>query len=156
MSEFSSAINNTPNERGKKCFMSLCLIFSIIFFLVGVCAIIGSIFIKAEADNFIQNGVKIEATILSIEEHGSGEDRYWEVFVEYEINGIEYTNKINHYSSKMYEGQNIQIRYLTDNPNEIVYAEKEYSLFWWFLIGGIISFAVSTILLFVFLHKHKM
>ena len=155
MSEFSSAINKTPNEGGKKAFMSLCLIFSVIFFLVGLCAIIGSFFIRADANEFIKTGIKIEAAILSIEEHGLGEDKHWEIFVEYEIDGIKYTNKLDQYSSKMYEGQNIQIRYLPDNPNKIAYSENEYVLFWAFLIGGLISIVISIILFLIYFQKHR-
>jgi hypothetical protein len=136
---------------------NLILIFyCILFFLAGAGAIIAGFVIRADVDEFIENGVKIDATIIAIETRGKGEDQHTDVFVKYEIDGVEYEAELNRYSSnKMKVGQTVPIRYAPDDPNIIAYADDEYVGFRVFVVGGIIAISISVIFLIVFICKAR-
>jgi len=114
----------------------------ILCFLGGIGTTIGVFYSRARANDFINNGVKIDATIFLIEITGAGEDTRGHAYVIYTINGMTYRTELNRYSSKMYEGQVVPIRYMPNNPNIIAYAENEY-------LGVILCIVASVVLLLV-------
>ena len=131
----------------------LVMLFCIMFFIVGIGSIIGSFFIYSNTDNFIKNGILVDAKIYSIEYHGKDEDASYVCYVEYTIDGTLYQNQLDRYNSNMREGQTIQIRYLPNNPNKIAYAKNEYIGFWASLIGGIVAVLISAFSFFLFSRK---
>lgn len=126
--------------------LKICELITLAF---GIAFLISSIFIYVHGNNFIKNGEETTATIVSIISTGSSEDSHAYVKVEYYIDGIKYFNELNAYHSGMKEGQLITIKYLPNNPNEIIYAENEYLLFWVFFGVGLAFTITSIILVFV-------
>lgn len=47
-----------------------------------------------------------------------------QVFVSYNVNGVEYSSELNAYNSDFYNGQEIEIYYDEDNPENIAYADS--------------------------------
>ncbi|MDD4000263.1 MAG: DUF3592 domain-containing protein [Bacilli bacterium] len=114
------------------------LIFSIVF-------IFSSIFIFFETKNTFEDSGVTEAKIISIKSEGSGEEKMYEVLVEYSVNNQKYQNRINFYKSSFKKGDIISIRYNTQNPNNIIYAENIYFLPICFLAIGLIAFVISAL-----------
>lgn len=133
----------------KKSTIILCIILSVIFFLGGIGALVGSYFTRVRADDFMNNGIKIDATIVSIVTSGLGEDEHSNAFVTYEVNGIIYKTELDRYSDEMQEGQTIPIRYMPDNPNKIAYGKNEYFESWMFIMASAICIAVSVIMIII-------
>lgn len=98
-----------------------------VFLLVSVVFIIVGISLIGREKKFEKKGVKTEAVIVDIQKNRvrkrtANGYRYrdeHEVYVEYSVDGIEYTEKLGSYNSKMKVGDEIDIYYLEDDPTDI-------------------------------------
>lgn len=80
--------------------------------------------------------IKITGKITDIEVERHGDSDSHEVYVEYEIDGQEYEEKLSYYSSSIRVGQEITLYYEEGNP-EKVYAEGEEGFLKIFKVIGI-------------------
>jgi len=91
----------------------------IVFFIIGLVFFVLGIFLCK--DVFNSNGkVDTVATITNIYTHrdSDGDTRH-DVWVAYNVNGIEYQGKLNTYMATYYEGKQIDIYYYEDNIDRI-------------------------------------
>jgi len=59
----------------------------------------------------------VQATITEIETEGTGEDTVYTVYVDYTVDGVDYTHvALNGYSSDMREGDIIEVKYDLNDP----------------------------------------
>ncbi len=102
----------------------------------------------------VANGTKkhinVEAVISRIETPINSDDDHHVTYVKYQVNGIEYENKLGYYSSNFSVGDHLTIYYFEGNPNKIGYAKGNNiilivfcSLGGAFFLGGVITLAVS-------------
>lgn len=89
-----------------------------LFFVIGLFfLIVGTFLTIHELD---QTGkITTTGTITSIRVHHNTNGDDYDVFVAYNVDGKSYENIINFYSSTYREGQEIEIYYMEDNPNQI-------------------------------------
>jgi hypothetical protein len=107
-----------------------------VFFITGICLLIVS------AVRY-SGGERVTAVIRSIERIEMATDTEYNVYVDYEYNGEEFTDVcLGYYSSSMYQGKEINIYVDSDNPYSI---SSPYILL---IIGGIFG-GIGLILMFV-------
>ena len=123
----------------------------IIFFLISVGLLLTGLFLAHRSDGFVNNGVKVQATITDINVDRTGNSNSYHVYVEYEVDGKTYNNELGTYYSGMAEGQTIDIYYLTSNPNRIeqVSSSQTVSTVLYCVSGGL--FLVSGIFVYQFI-----
>jgi hypothetical protein len=68
--------------------------------------------------NFRKNAIETTATISRIT--SSSDDTDHTAYIEYQVNGRTYNDRLSYYSSGLYEGKKIKIYYDPDNPSQIV------------------------------------
>lgn len=98
-----------------------------VFLLISVVFIIVGFSLIGREKKFEEKGIKTEAVIVDIQKNRvkkrkANGYRYkyeHEVYVEYSVNGIEYTEELGSYNSKMKVGDEIDIYYLEDDPTDI-------------------------------------
>ncbi len=95
-----------------------------IFAFIGVVFMIVGFIMKAEDARFKETALETTAVITDIEAYtrrdSEGKKRTdYDVYVEYTIQGQTIREKINSYSSSMYEGQTITVLYSPDNPFDV-------------------------------------
>lgn len=89
------------------------VLFGIVFIVAGL---LGLVFVI----RFRNNATKVEATIVNIiTTETNDDDTSHTVIVSYNINGTEYINELNSYSSSMRRGKTTTIYVNKDNPNSI-------------------------------------
>lgn len=137
---------------GKTKIFSIC---SKIFLVVGIMFLIVSVFLYIKTNNFINNGEETTGTIVSLTKEGKKGNEVYNVTVEYIIDNIKYNNELNYYDSRMYEGQTISIRFLSNNPNKIMYGDNEFNLFWIIFGCGIGVSLLGSIFLFLLKNERK-
>lgn len=116
-----------------------------IFITIGtIFIVIGIVLFVTLSDS--DNKAETMAVITDIVYRGSeGENRNYDVIVEYEIDGKEYTSHLNVYSSSFYEGKEIEISYDINNPHR-VYAKFSYGMFMLVFSGiGSVFFIIGAI-----------
>ncbi len=92
-----------PNKK----YFSISILFIILGIVLTICInVLINITTIPEDDR-----VYVDAVIKNIEEHYTGEDTDYEVYVEYYINNKKYNEKLDFYSSNMFEGQELKIYY---------------------------------------------
>jgi len=91
----------------------------IVCFLASIGLLIGGIFYSKSNNNFIDNGIKTQATITDIQFTRTGNSTNYYVLVEYGVDGVTYHNELGTYYAGMSEGQVIDIWYLKTDPNKI-------------------------------------
>ncbi|MDY3792131.1 MAG: DUF3592 domain-containing protein [Oscillospiraceae bacterium] len=95
----------------------------VIFFLFGVVFLIVPIVSVAGWEDFKKDAVPVTATISDIRTHTSrssnGKRRtYHDVYVEYEYEGESYYEELDHYSSGMREGDEVEMLIDPNNPSK--------------------------------------
>ena len=91
----------------------------IIFANLGIIIIIVGVIVKNTIYNY-DNKIEITGIITEISYHRDIDDnREYDVYVSYTVEGKKYETKLNGYSSNFYEGKEIKIYYDKDNPNKI-------------------------------------
>lgn len=109
----------------------------LIFSLVGIIFLCVSIFLFTSSARFLAASTPVEGTIERI----SGQ----QVFVSYQVEGEEYSSRLNFYSSAMRTGEPIQLYYDNGNP-AVVRTPSSQFLNWIFLAVGILLAAVGLLL----------
>lgn len=91
----------------------------IIFANLGIIIIIVGVIVKNTIYNY-DNKIETTGIITEISYHRDIDDnREYDVYVSYTVEGKKYETKLNGYSSNFYEGKEIKIYYDKDNPNKI-------------------------------------
>ncbi len=91
----------------------------IIFASIGGLFFIIGLFVMYNIFSSYENVIDTKGTIVRIESYGSGDDKSYDVYVSYVVDGEEQISKLNAYSSSYYEGKEIEMYYDKDNPNKI-------------------------------------
>ena len=104
---------------------SVCFLMGIIYAIVGIIFLIIGITISVHNNNFLNSAQKTNAVISKIEKEyyndSDGERKTkHSVCVKYEINGKQYEELLDYYSSDMREGDTIIINYSPDDPSKII------------------------------------
>ncbi len=104
---------------------SVSFLMGIIYAIVGIIFLIVGIAISVHNNNFLKNAQQTNAVISRVEKEyykDSDGDRKTKhnVWVKYEINGKQYEELLDYYSSNMREGDTIIINYSPDDPSEII------------------------------------
>lgn len=104
---------------------SVSFLMGIIYAAVGIIFLIVGLTISAHNKEFLKNSQQTNAVISQIEKeyyNDSDGDRKTKhsVWVKYEINGKQYEELLDYYSSDMQEGDTIIINYSPDDPSEII------------------------------------
>lgn len=120
----------------------------ILFFGIGLIFLIIGIIICINVFNY-KDKIDTTGVITDITYYSDRDgDRNYNVYVKYEVNGIEYESQLNGYSSNFYEGKEIEIYYEKDNPRKI--GVKSIDLIFLMFPGfGIIFSCIGGIGLFV-------
>lgn len=104
---------------------SVCFLMGIIYAIVGIIFLIVGITVSVHNNNFLKTAQQTNAVISQIEKeyyndsHGDRKARH-SVRVKYEIDGKQYEELLNYYSSDMREGDTIIINYSPDDPSKII------------------------------------
>lgn len=98
------------------------ILFGLVFFLIGVCMIIGGIVSYASEKSFRANAETTTAVITDIETYrtrsnGKTRTRH-DVYIEYEVDGQRYDRELNHYTAGMHVGQHVEVYYNPDDPGD--------------------------------------
>ena len=104
---------------------SVCFLMGIIYAIVGIIFLIVGITISVHNNNFLMNAQQTNAVISRIEKEyyydSDGERKAkHSAWVKYEINGRQYEELLDYYSSDMHEGDTIIINYSPDDPSKII------------------------------------
>lgn len=91
----------------------------IIFAGIGIIFILVGIVLCINTFNY-DNKIYTTGTITDISSHRNyNGHRSHDVYVSYNVNGVEYESRLGSYSSGFYEGKEIEIYYDKDNPRKI-------------------------------------
>lgn len=104
---------------------SVSFLMGIIYAIVGIIFLIVGIIISVHNNNFLKNAQQTNAVISRIEKEyyydSDGERKAkHSAWVKYEINGKQYEELLDYYSSDMREGYTIIINYSPDDPSKII------------------------------------
>ena len=124
-------------------------LFGIIFSVVGLIFFIAGIAMTSYDTNFKKDALETTAVISSIETYRDSDgDTSHKVYVKYTVDGKEYEERLNYYSSGMRMGNEIQIYYKPEQPNRIL-GKSEFSFPG--LIFSLMGFICAAIgLVFIF------
>ena len=127
----------------------------IIFASIGAIFVVVGLFAFGYITNY-KNKVDTVGTITEISTYHSNNknNREYEVYVSYNVDGKEYESKLNSYSSSFYEGKEINIYYDKDNPNKICVKSLDL-LFLIFPGVGLIFLTIGGIGILVKINKRK-
>lgn len=129
-----------------------------IFLFTGICMLIGGIAAFIFNQNFKQGAREVEGVITDIKTHYDMDgDSHRDVWVTYTVDGREYTEEINFYSSSMYEGKEIELLVDMMYPTRI--QSTSGSLFLVLMLGGmglIFALAGSCVMLVPLRKKENM
>lgn len=135
------------------------IIFLIVFLLIilfnGFQMVTLGLEVKNNSDEFEANSIKTQAIITKIKSsyvYDSDGDRRktHDVYVEFTVDGVQYSGELNTYNINMQEGEETTIYYNPDNPNEFRGATSKWSNV--SMIVNIISgffFSVVVIIFFI-------
>lgn len=94
----------------------------VIFFLFGVIFVIIAAANIAGWEEFRKDAVSVNATITDIDTHterrGKKKKTYHDVFVEYEYEGVTYSDELDYYTSGMREGDDVEIYVDPERPSD--------------------------------------
>ncbi len=113
----------TMNKKNLKYVFVILLAGIIAFLAAGVTSLI-------REENYVKNGVKVDdAVIKEIKRDvSSDEDNViYNVFVEFKVNNVKHTGKLDFYESGMKEGAKITLYYMPDNPDDFSYGKVNYT-----------------------------
>lgn len=127
-------------------------IISILFSIIGIVIVGTGIYFQIANANFMKTAIKTDAVIESITSHlDSDNDRVYDVYVSYQIEGEVYGGELNSWNNKMYEGKTVSVYYNPANPADFKDSSANYI---GFLVIGLGSlFAIIGIGFFVTLVK---
>lgn len=165
---------NNSVIKGKKTKYIIILIIGILFLLLGLYYVINQ-------HKYIENGVKVEATVENILTPPNKNDDYYEIEIEhyrdllrdyksrkiineysnvaiiisYEYNGTEYLKELGYFSDNYRIGQVLFIYLNKNNPKDFI-SEKEdmFSMYASIILGFVLTF-VSVVVLFTMAHNQK-
>lgn len=142
------------------------IVFLVMFIGVALFSFMNTMMIESEinesTNEFQKNAIKTEAIITDIQSSFYYDDegnkkKIMDVYVEFEVNGVEYSGKMNTYSISMKEGQKTTIYYNPDDPSDFRGATPTGLNVSRVMNFGfeIISFMAIIILVIVLLKKRK-
>ena len=79
------------------------ILLGIIFSVVGIAIICAGLFFRSLTNEFEENSEATTATIIRIDEDYHGDSKDHKVYVEFEVDGIRYSGKLDLYHSGMKE-----------------------------------------------------
>lgn len=121
---------------------------SVLIFIFSLFMIAAGVFITIKQSYYGKNGIKTEAVITKIEREYSGygdDNETMNVYVEFYVDGVKYSGKLDTYIFSMKEGKKVKIYYLEDDPSDFTYAEDKFLLPLVFFITGALSLCVAMI-----------
>ena len=117
---------------------------AILLVLLGTASIaLGLMFFMNEA-SIKSEGVEIAAVITNIEADNSEDNTKYKVYVQYIVNAKVYTQTLSYWDASMSAGQEINIYYNPNNPNELITNKSNYVLLLFPLLG-IIAIVVGIL-----------
>lgn len=120
-----------------------------IFIFVGLCFFIISLSFFIYQQQFIKNGEKTIGTIIQLDYYKTNNNHIdYLVIVEYIVNNQQYKTRLNSYNSTMYEGQQIELYYLSNNPHKIL--TNNILLILIFFIVSLVLFTIAFFIEFKF------
>ena len=124
------------------------------FTIIGALFVITGIIMFGTVFNY-KNKVNTTGTIAKISSYmDNNQEKSYEVYVSYTVEGKEYKSKINGYSSSFYEGKTIDIYYDKNNPNKIGVKSLD-SLFLIFPVNGLIFLIIGGTGILLKINKRK-
>lgn len=124
-------------------------LFGIMFSAIGLIFLIVGMSMVLYNINFKRNALETTAVISSIERYrdSDGDTRHT-VYVKYTIDGKQYEERLNYYSSGMNTGKEVPIYYNPEKPNRIL-AKSSYSFFiFFFPLLGLIFAVIGFVFIF--------
>ena len=94
------------------------ILLGIIFSVVGIVIICAGLFFRSLTNEFEENSEATTATIIRIDEDYHGDSKDHKVYVEFEVDGIRYSGKLDLYHSGMKEGDDVTVYYNKSDPND--------------------------------------
>ena len=91
-----------------------------IFTFIGLVILLIGIGLSVHNYNFMKTTKETTAVIEEIRVYHHRDNSSYDVYISYFVEGKEYYNRLNYYSSNMYKGKEITIHYDQNNPNHIV------------------------------------
>ena len=100
----------------------------IIFFTIGLCIMIGSLYACKINEEFKENAMETTATVIDVVELKVNDDMEYRVKYKYKVNGLEYESQETT-NIKKQKGQNEIVYYDRVNPENMKLDITNYSLF---------------------------
>lgn len=115
--------SNNENDSGNAVHNNKTNIVAILLIIIGAGILLFGLIYYISEKSFELNTQRTTAKIIKIEKYydnsrGSGLYLCIDVYVEFYVDGKQYTGKLNYYVKGMYEGQEIEICYDENNPND--------------------------------------
>ena len=124
------------------------------FTIIGALFVIIGMIMFGTVFNY-KNKVNTTGTIAKISSYmDNNQEKSYEVYVSYTVEGKEYKSKINGYSSSFYEGKTIDIYYDKNNPNKIGVKSLD-SLFLIFPVNWLIFLIIGGTGILLKINKRK-
>ena len=98
------------------------------------------------------NWIKYEATITSITSHGNGEDKYYDVYVCYTIEGQYYNVELNTYESGFKVGENVKVFI---NPLDYTRVVLDTKIFYLLFLGFSVGFIIGVLIAYGITIKNR-
>lgn len=130
-------------------------IVGILFTFIALISLAVVIYFIDSNNKFLKNGKETVGIISRIEKEYDGDDVDNTVYVKYHIYDDEYENRINSYSSDMYEGKKISLIYDINNPNHVK-AKFETKIVYIFLILPLIFGIIGLIFVILMIKRNKL
>ena len=110
--------------------------------------IAAGIFIIVKQSYYVKNGIKTEAVITKIDKEYSdtNDDDTDIVYVEFYVDGVKYSGRLDTYIISMKEGKKVKIYYMKDNPEKFIYAGSTLLFPLIFFISGAFSLCIAMII----------
>ena len=118
---------------------------NLIFLLAGVFFMAIGVFIFIRNADFKKNGVVATAVITDIVWRTTGDENEYDVYVEFTANGERISGELDVYETGFYEGKEVRILYMPDDPHRFIYYRHTNILPSVFLILGGLAVAVAII-----------
>lgn len=113
---------------------------NVLFAIVGIALIIGSIYWLISMENFKKTAGKIEATITSITQYEDSEgETQTNAFASYIVDGVSYSNYIG-YKAGMKEGDTVTLYYQPSDPQKIQDTTNSFVAIAMIVLGALCCF----------------
>ena len=110
---------------------------NIVFIIMGVILLVITLYVNNTSTSK-ENRVETTGIITKIESYTDmRNERYYDVYVSYNVNGIEYVSILNVWIRGFYEGKEIEIYYDRNNPTKIGIAASDFMMIFFIILPTI-------------------